>query len=1307
MALVPPAATIQVVNVDLVPERQKILREKLRDLFKNLSRKSRAGRRELVYTVNADNVDLNHVLRANPGADALLTGFNYDAVHSEDYKQDLAIDATFDISSVPPELRYPIIADYRRHIDQGAFRHRKLVLVGDILDKLEHVLRSELPVRVSYFANEQRTEVTPPAALIALEGPGAPPAGFDVAKVHRLWIADIKFDGIINMPEEKNRFVLKDTSIVNTIRLLFTMEGVREVMTREFLQEEKLTFVRGKRVFILLDADLEHIISDRLRFDQMHQRQVHHTLEEALHTLNTGRSQSILDYFETNGYEVVFDGLTQEERDKFLVAVLGDKLGAMLDKELQGQKSSLLAMDEADLQSVLYNLPEPVLNGLLDGVKDKAYEKFLSLVPAKIRETVILSFLGDVKYLGAAWAGIGAKEQEELLTTQAPQVLAALNLISDKLFKSKFAALPFEFSKNYSSASLANMSQDEQRGALALFTKSLQKANIPPGVVAQQLSAQEIERVVRAYIGLQPAEFYNRLNPVVRKQLWITVAKEYKDHIGQSLHFLDKAEILKGNKELTLTLLFSSPAFVEHMSDPENRRMAAALYLIVKKSNKAESKTAMLKKVLSADEWKANRRTGVPDMLEDPENQALYQKLAEQVESLDFSFDSVICTRAHYERIKDKPPVANAVAILVDDMVDASLFRLFEKGQLSKDEYNRFSRSVEDEIAALHKKMQEQETKDPVGVYLLESMQVLHEISNQAVAGRLRPDMLQQLDERRHVRQRLVDALILQLKKIDDFLAKADGLAGQVEQKLQQALAQQEAQSGAYDGAYAKARAAMAELQKLQQALAQAQADRKKVALTQKELSLQFFRIIEPLILEKVKSLGSPMAALMKALGFGRDGPDVSGRRVIFKFSDEEIKNILRYNIVFCTKDDILMQFIVTCLRIDNLQDSLFSLGTLENLPKQGIDILFYGPGYTLEDFLGHVKENRIVSFADETFINRLLANEKLKARTKAVLLKAGGEGKTRKSALDAATVTLKEQQLRQGELTRSIDQLKQEQVKLKLKLTRQQEQQHHLQGEQELLESRLAEVDAQFDQIKTQVADLMPAGVAGTLEEIGEGQSGLAEKLGADLMEVNKQLARLMYIKGVKDVGDQISKHTQAGILAKMEQREIYSFKERPFKKLMVADDGAVRSKNIKRVFVQVASQYFKISDMVIEDITVKRLDGRAENSSSADYPFIVIITDKPDDHFAELRRIVKKVRTNMPETFQLVIVPFGEAWKYPPDSADLRHLRSLKDNSALVNSAIFDLQEPQAMLRLLAEKAQLNQAAPAQAPAAQAPPS
>ncbi|MBI3993552.1 MAG: hypothetical protein HY342_09775, partial [Candidatus Lambdaproteobacteria bacterium] len=751
-------------------------------------------------------------------------------------------------------------------------------------------------------------------------------------------------------------------------------------------------------------------------------------------------------------------------------------------------------------------------------------------------------------------------------------------------------------------------------------------------------------------------------------------------------------EILKGNKELTLTLLFTTPGFVEHLTDPGNRRMASALYLIVKKSNKAESKTALLKKVLGADEWKANRRAGVPDMLEDPENQALYQKLAEQVEALDFSFDSVICTREHYERIKDKPPVANAAAILVDDMVDASLFRLFEKGNLSKDEYNRFSRTVDGEIAALRKKMQEQETKDPVGVYLLESMQVLHEMSNQAVAGQLRPDMLHQLDERRHVRQRLVDALALQLKKIDDFVAKADGLAQQVEQKLQQALAQQEGQSGAYDGAYAKARAAMGDMQKLQQAQTQALADKKKVALTQKELSLQFFQIIEPLILEKVKSLGSPLAALMKALGFGKGEPDVSGRRVIFKFSDEEIRNILRYNIVFCTKDDILMQFIVTCLRIDNLQDSLFSLGTLENLPKQGIDILFYGPGYTAEDFQGHVKENRIVPFADDAFIGRLLANEKLKARTKAALLKAERETKPRKALLDAATVALKEQQLRQSELTASIESLKKEQVQLKLKLARQQELRHHMQGEQELLESRLAEVDAQFDRIKTQVAELMPEGVAGTLVQIGEGQSGLAEKLRADLMEVNKQLARLMYIKGVKDVGDRISKHAQAGILAKMEQGEIYAFKQRPFKKLIAADDGSVRSKNIKRVFVQVATQYFKLSDIVIEDITVKRLEGRAENSKSADYPFIVIITDKPDDHFAELRRIVKKVRTNMPDTFQLVIMPFGQAWRYAPDSPDLKNLRSLKDNSALVNSAIYDLQEPRAMLRLLADKAPLN---------------
>ena len=134
------------------------------------------------------------------------------------------------------------------------------------------------------------------------------------------------------------------------------------------------------------------------------------------------------------------------------------------------------------------------------------------------------------------------------------------------------------------------------------------------------------------------------------------------------------------------------------------------------------------------------------------------------------------------------------------------------------------------------------------------------------------------------------------------------------------------------------------------------------------------------------------------------------------------------------------------------------------------------------------------------------------------------------------------------------------------------------------------------------------------------------------------------------------------------------------------------MHARNIKRSFIKISSQYFKISEMSIEDVSIKRLDGRAEASSSEDYPFIVLISDRQEDRYSELRRIVRKIRNRMPETYQLVFTPMGAIWKLDGNSEEFKNIRSLKENSALINSAIADYSSPPNIVRLLHDKAPLN---------------
>ncbi|NIR98992.1 MAG: hypothetical protein GWO39_12850, partial [Gammaproteobacteria bacterium] len=160
--------SVQIANVELGLERQKMLRAKLGEYFAALGKRTKTPKR-LVYTVNAEDANLAQVLRMNPEADALFTGFAYDAEHSESFKQQLTVETPQDLLAVEPSLRYPRIAELLRLVDEGAFRHRKLVLVGDLYGKIGQYLRSALPVTLTAFADPDHSQVTAPIRITAID----------------------------------------------------------------------------------------------------------------------------------------------------------------------------------------------------------------------------------------------------------------------------------------------------------------------------------------------------------------------------------------------------------------------------------------------------------------------------------------------------------------------------------------------------------------------------------------------------------------------------------------------------------------------------------------------------------------------------------------------------------------------------------------------------------------------------------------------------------------------------------------------------------------------------------------------------------------------------------------------------------------------------------------------------------------------------------------------------------------------------------------------------------------------------------
>ena len=1291
---------VQIANADLAVERQNMLRVKLEGYFAALSKRAKI-RKRLVYTINGDESPLEKVVRMNGGADALFTSFAYDRRTSDNFKDSLRVDTPQEMLNIDPQLRYPLIAQMLKLVDQGEFRHRKLILVGDLHEKIGQFIRSALPVTVTAYTTSDRKEISRPIQITSLEriarDPEAAPAEgrpIPVGSLVTLDVADIHFDGVINMPEEGNRFVLKDQTLVDTARKLFLSKGLQAALAQEQISEEKLVFVRGKRVFIVLEPDLEHIISERFIFDKMENVYPHHTLEEAFKTLEGGKSEGILEYFEKEGYDIIFEVLDQDERDKLLTAVLGNKVPQFLVKEVETVKSMIGSLDDSDLESLFYNLPTEVVEQTLEGLKEKNYERFLSQIPPKMREGVILEFLRDPKRVRAAWQGIGAEEKKEILVTQAPLIHGVIYLLDSTLSKKKFPALRFDFERSYKSALLAKMNAKEQKSTLATIVRSIEASGAPKGLLNRQLEPIEIERFFTEAILRNPSAIYNKLNPGIRKQIWVTVGREFKDQISKKLHALDKIEILKGSKETSLELIFNNPAFMSYLKSGEDVEFSASLFLAVKKLNKAESKTALLKKVLTDPAWRPSRVKGVPALLTDPDNGLIFEKLSEHVEELEFKFDSLVCTRADYEALKDQEPLAGAVVTLVDDLVDPVLYKLFQAGELDREEYDKFSASVEQEISGLRREMAAREVDDPVGVYVLETMQTLNQLSNQVMSGGLNEKTLAGMDDRGAVRRRILDAMKAHVRRIDEFLVKAEKKLPAYDAKIAQLRQAADKFGRQYDQAYAKANALFEEFKKLQQLQQQGLQDRKKVALTQKELSVSFFELIQPLILDKVRSLGGVFQRVMRAVGVGgKTSEEGLEKRVIFKFSDEEIENILRYNIVFCSKDTILAQFIATCLRIDKLEDSLFKLATAENLPsKTDIDILFYGPGYSVDDFSGSLKENQLVAFADQDFHDRLTANEKLKARTKAALTKAEEGLKSRKPLLEKANAALKTLQSGRGKAESAAAALEAEKRKLRENFKKQKEKRHHTLGEMKLLGTRLAEIDTKYEELRSRIAQLVGGEGNETMDLLKAGKQEMAEQMRQELVALNKELARMMFIKGVKDAGDSISKNTQKEILSRVESREIYPYRKRPFKRLIVADDGTNTSTNMKRAFIDAAIRHFKLPEMGVQEVSINRLLSMAENGNGSQYPFVALISDKPADDYGELKLKVKKIRKLMPETYQLMITPFGNMAETDQADPIFRNLQSLKDNCTLVNASIGDFTDPSAMTTVLREKAPLG---------------
>lgn len=1315
MASAEAIAPVQIVNHGLALERQKLLRDTLTAYFGQLSKRGKVSR-QIQYIFNRESLALERVLKLNEGADALFTAFPYEDQGASFPAPMIGPDGR-ELSPAPAHLRYPLIAEATRLIDKGAFRHRKAILVGDIYAKIGNALKSKIRVQLTHFIDEARTQVSPPVVIRSLAqlspleekeeaqarkeltGKAGSASVIPVSRIDTVQIADVPFDGIVNMPEQHNRFVLKDQTVLDTTRKLFLMRSARIGIGQEKTDAENRIFVQAKRMLVVLQPDLEHVISDRLMFDGMERLWRAHTPEQALGILSNAKSQGIVGHFESEGYDALLEATTPEERDRLLLQLLGDRLPGLVERELSAAKSAIGALQGSDLNSVLNGVPMPVMDQVLTAIQNKSMDRFLSFVPVKIRDRVVLEFLNSAEHVRAVWLGSSEAERKEMLQVMVPQILAQLYLTDTQLYTQRFPNLKLEFANTVNSQTIARLRPDEQAQTFTLVAKAIEQKKAALPALQQNLPPPQVERLLLDVILKRPADSYSRLTPLLRKQIWLTIGREYRQFIAASLNILDKQEIVKGLREGALDALFEHPAYLEFVRNPKQAAYTANLFLTLKKYAAGESKSALLKRLLTESEFRVERGFAVPRFLSAPENKALIQRLSEQVDVLDFRFDGLVCTKADLEPIKTQPALAGAVVILVDNLLDSALLKIFEQGTVSREDYLKLAANVEQELQATHKRLLEKAGTDPAGVYLIETMLTFNELAVQALSGRLTPAAMEKFGAREALRSKLLGGIKQQIEENAAFQGKAAARAAELAGRIKGTEQRIEQYTKEADAALAGARALMAECDQIVRAQAKAEGEKTLVARTQRDLSIEFFKIIQPLILDHVKSLSGPLNGLLKLVGIGKGKRGAASERVIFKFSDGEIEQILRHKIVFCTRDEILLQFILTCLRIDKLEDSLFTMASPETLPAEGIDILFYGPGYRPEDFAARVTGKHMVQFADEGFMTRLMANESLKARTKQAL----ADWERQLAAKNAQMTEASGQANAIREKVRQVAQIlagqQEELARLQKPIDQARERAKSLADQVDVLETQFKQLDGRFQSVRTRLAELAAAG------KRGEDAARLTDELTAELMKLNEDLARLMRVKRVKDVGSFISKSAQQRILMQIEVRERYPAHRIQVSRVFLVDDGSNVAQSLKRSFAVALEAYFRLKASGLETISISRLTSRLDAADPDDHlakaNLLLILAQEPGDNYQALRRLVARVRRQLPATHPILLAPYGELASLDAKSATRKNLLGIKERCTLVNLSNGDYADPQAVVRLLRDKAPLQP--PAGAPAAQ----
>src|SRR3989339_984934 len=159
----PPIEEIRltVINADLAPERQALIKQELAEQLQKLNEKDKSRFLQSIYISNQDQRPLPSVIVANPRFDVVLSGFN---VARKDFdkktksKEEQAVVAQTGEIKMDPTIRFAAYQELFKMQQRGTFRLRSLFFVGDLNQRIREFLHFGFEVKVWLFADPARNQ---------------------------------------------------------------------------------------------------------------------------------------------------------------------------------------------------------------------------------------------------------------------------------------------------------------------------------------------------------------------------------------------------------------------------------------------------------------------------------------------------------------------------------------------------------------------------------------------------------------------------------------------------------------------------------------------------------------------------------------------------------------------------------------------------------------------------------------------------------------------------------------------------------------------------------------------------------------------------------------------------------------------------------------------------------------------------------------------------------------------------------------------------------------------------------------------